>query len=120
MSLDYRTVAIYGWKIEGSELVSRFIKELERYDEDYYDHMEGISQEDTMCGNYFYFGAKIVYQDATEDNAETIVTDELIKKKMKLWEEYIEKYPKFKDILQYIGANVDLTKPQLYVFQHIW
>ena len=111
---------MYGWKISGRETVSNFIKELEAYDEDYYDNMERVIVEDTMCGKYFYFGAKVVYQDATEDNTETIVTDELIKQKMELWEDYLKKYPKFQEILNYIGVDVDLTKPQMYVFQHIW
>jgi hypothetical protein len=120
MGLDYRTVVMYGWKVSGRDKVHALIQELERYDEDYYDHMENVTVEDTMCGNYFYFGAKVVYQDATGDNTETIVTDELIKQKMEQWENYLKKYPKFQEILNYIGVDVDLTKPQMYVFQHIW
>ena len=120
MGLDYRTVVMYGWKVSGRDNVNALIQELERYDEDYYDHMEKVIVEDTMCGKYFYFGAKVVYQDATADKTETIVTDELIKQKMELWEDYLKKYPKFQEILKYIGVDVDLTKPQMYVFQHIW
>lgn len=119
--LDYRTVVMYGWKISGRESVSNFIRELEAYDEDYYNHMERVIVEDTMCGKYFYFGAKLVYQDATADNTETIITDELIKEKMELWKRYLEEHPKFKDILNYVvPGNIDLDKPQMYVFQHIW
>lgn len=117
MGLDYRTVVIKGWKVADRDKVTALISELESWDEDYYDHMDGLMVEDTMCGNYFYFGALLVYQDAVEGE-ESIITDRLIKEKTKKWEDFIEKNPKFLEIVKYVGIH--MGEPQIYVFQHIW
>jgi hypothetical protein len=117
--LDYRCIAIYGWKISGTKNVTNFIHELEDIDENYFDSTfyQSLMIEDTMSGNYVYFGARLVYFDPTEDDNEVIINDELINKVTSKWNKFLEENPDYKKVInKWIGDD----KPQLYVFNHIW
>lgn len=117
--LDYRCVAVYGWKIAERKNVSKFIKEIENVDEDYFDKIFGqkLMVEDTMRGEYIYIGARLVYFDPTEDDKEVIINDELVSKSTEEWNKFLEENPNYKKVInKWIGDD----KPQLYVFNHIW
>lgn len=116
MGLDYRTIAIYGWKVKGNKNVRNLIDELEEWNEDYFDETDDIMIEDTMCGDYIYFGAILAYFDPTEDNQEVIINDDLIAKKTKKWNKYIKDNPKFLEIINKYKSG----DAQLFVFSHIW
>jgi len=120
MGLDNYTKVVYGWKITGKS-VKNITEDLEdvcndEYDSDTYDILENFTTEDTMCGEYFYFGSVLICYDAKEGGCE-ILDDNLIKKKQKDWEEMLNKYPKIKEVFEYYKKD---KKPQIYVFQHIW
>ena len=115
MSLDKRTVVMYGWKAEGRDETKKLCRALERWDAEYYDKLDGLFVEDTMCGEYIYFGAQLVYYDSDEDH-EVIITQEIIEESTKRWNDFIKENPKLDKILKRF-KNGD---PQLYVFSHIW
>ena len=115
MSLDKRTIVMYGWKVEGQNETKKLWRALERWDDEYYDKLDGLLIEDGMCGEYIYFGAQLVYFDPDEEHGE-IINQELIEKSTKRWNDFINANPKLDKILKKF-KNGD---PQLYVFSHIW
>jgi len=115
MGLDNFTKIVYGWKVEKEE-AENLKNDLEVWDEEYYDQVQDVIVEDTMCGNYIYFGAIIASYDAVWDPEEVIVNDDLIKSQMKEWHKFLEKNPEFANLI----SNYQHGEPQLYVFQQIW
>ena len=73
-----------------------------------------------MCGEYIYFGAKLVRYDADE-GGEVIINNELIKKKTDEYHKFLKDHPELDKFLQtQIGINTTSKEPQLYIFQQIW
>lgn len=125
MGLDNYTRVIYGWKVDEKK-VNHIIEEIETVcDEEYHDDMYNIIDdcyiEDTMCGEYFYFGALLgsidVYGAESGGDMEIIVTQELIDKATKKYNDMINKYPKIDKIFKKYAKK---QEPQLYVMQNIW
>lgn len=122
--LDYRVVALYGWKIENKVVnnrkqnnVTNFLKKLQEWDEDYYDDAQEIMVEDTMRGQYVYVGAIMAYFDPTEDDQVVILDDkELQDKAIAKFNKYIDEHPKFDEIFKKYKKG----EPALYLFNHIW
>lgn len=122
--LDYRVVAIYGWKIENKVVnnrkqnnVTNFLKKLQEWDEDYYNDAQEIMVEDTMRGQYIYVGAIMAYFDPTEDNQVVILDDkELQDKAIAKFNKYIDEHPEFDEIFKKYKKG----EPALYLFNHIW
>ena len=115
MGLDRRTVVLYGWKVSGNKKVSKLTRKLEEWDEDYYDKLDSLYVEDTMCGNYLYFGTILVYYDSDELYSE-IITKKLINDSTKKWNDFIKENPEVDNIFKEYKKG----DPQLYVFSHIW
>lgn len=122
--LDYRVVALYGWKIENKVVnnrkqnnVTNFLKKLQEWDEDYYDDAQEIMVEDTMRGQYVYVGAIMAYFDPTEDDQVVILDDkELQDKAIAKFNKYIDEHPEFDEIFKKYKKG----EPALYLFNHIW
>ena len=120
MGLDNYTKAVYGWKIEGRENVREFENELEKVNKNYYDDYCGFFVDDHMCGEYIYFGAKLVNYDADE-GGEVIINNELISNKTDNYHKFLKEHPELDKFLQsQIGINTTSNEPQLYIFQQIW
>lgn len=116
MGLDYRTIAIYGWKVDGEDKVSDFIDSLEEWNNEYYEDCQEVMVEDGMCGKYVYFGAILAYFDPMDDEQEVIINDKLIDEKTKKWNKYIKDNPGFLEVINKYKNG----EPQLIVFNHIW
>lgn len=114
--IDNHTIVIYGWKIEGSDEVRKIGKKLEKVDEEYWDKFQNIMVDDTMCGNYLYFGAILVNYDAGEDPDPVVINSELITEATAEYNKIIEENPELKKVLK----KYMKTPAQLFVFQHIW
>ena len=122
--LDYRVVALYGWKIENKVVnnrkqnnVTNFLKKLQEWDEDYYDDAQEIMVEDSMRGQYVYVGAIMAYFDPTEDDQVVILDDkELQDKAIAKFNKYIDEHPEFDEIFKKYKKG----EPALYLFNHIW
>lgn len=112
--IDNYTTVIYGWKITGRNNVHKFINELECWDDEYYDKVDNIIVEDTMCGEYIYFGAIISHYDANE-GGEVIINNKNIKIATDKWNNFIKENPEFNKIIE----SYKKGEPQLYVFQNI-
>ena len=120
MGLDNSTRVVYGWKIEGSNNVSKFEKALEKVNENYYDDYCDFLIEDTMCGEYIFFGASLVNYDAN-GGGEEILNNQLIKESTDEYHDFLKEHPELDKFLQkQIGKLTTSKEPQLYVFQHIW
>ena len=115
MSLDNRTVAMYGWKVEGRDNVDKFQKDLEDWKKDYWNDIENFIIEDTMSWEYIYFGLELVYYNADEGGSE-VITKKLIHDKFKYWNAYMEGNPALNEIFNKYKNG----EPQLYIFNHIW
>jgi hypothetical protein len=122
--LDYRVVALYGWKIENKVVnnrkqnnVTNFLKKLQEWDENYYDDAQEIIVEDSMRGQYVYVGAIMAYFDPTEDDQVVILDDkELQDKAIAKFNKYIDEHPEFDEIFKKYKKG----EPALYLFNHIW
>lgn len=114
MGVDNMTKIVYGWKVEGYEQVETLKEKLEAINEDYYDFDFFI--EDTMCGNYFYFGAILGSYDAVWSPDEVIINDALSKRETNRYNRFIKDNPEIAKVLDEFKTG----EPQLYVFQHIW
>lgn len=114
--IDYRTVVLYGWKVEGCDEVRKLAKKLEKVNEDYLCNFEDIIVEDTMCGNYLYFGAILVYYDSVDEPDPVIINSELIDKAVSKYHKILEENPELKKVFK----KYTKTPAQLVVFQHIW
>ena len=119
MGLDIYTKVVYGWKIEGHKKIKKFENELEKINENYYDDYCDFFIDDTMCGEYIYFGVKLASYNSDE-RAEVIINNKLIKKATNEYHNFLKEHPELNDFLQkQIGVNTTLKEPQLYVFQQI-
>ena len=114
--IDNHTIVIYGWKIEGSDEVRKIDKKLEKIDEEYLDKFQNIMVDDTMCGNYLYFGAILVNYDANDDPDPIVINSELITEATSEYNKTIEENTELKKVLK----KYTKTPAQLFVFQHIW
>jgi len=114
--IDNYTIVIYGWKIEGSDEVRKVGKKLEKVDEEYWYTFQDIIVDDTMCGNYLYFGAILVNYDAGDDPESVVINSELITEATSKYNKIIEENPELKKVLK----KYTKTPAQLFVFQHIW
>lgn len=120
MGLDNYTRSIFGWKIEGRENVHKFASKLEKINKNYYDEYYNFLVEDTMCGEYIYFGADLVNYDANEEN-EIILDDELIKKATDDYYNFLKEHPELDKFLKkQIGKTTTFKEPKLFIFQQIW
>lgn len=120
MGLDNYTRVVYGWKVEGRKKVEKFEKELEKVNENYWDDYFDFLVTDSMCGDYIYFGARLVNEDA-EDGEEVIINSKLIKEKTDEYHDFLKEHPKLDEFLQkQIGKTTTCKDPQLFVFQQIW
>ena len=113
MGLDNYTKVVYGWKITDKNKLKQIEDDLENWNEDYF--CEDFIVDDTMCGNYIYFGAILTSYDADE-GGEVIIDDELIKTKTKEWNDFLKDNTEFKNIIEKYKEG----DPKLYVFQQIW
>jgi len=116
MGLDYRTIAMYGWKVEDVDKLEEMENDLEDWNEDYYDDLDDFLVEDTMMGRYIYFGVKLVYFDPTDDNQEEIIDEKLVSDAASKWNKYLKDNPEFEKIVNKYKNG----EPKLYVFSHIW
>jgi len=114
--LDNHTIVIYGWKIEGSDEVRKIGRKLEKVDDEYWDKFQNIMIDDTMCGDYLYFGAILVNYDATDDPDPVIINSELITKATLEYNKVLNENFELKKVLK----KYTKTPAQLFVFQHIW
>ncbi len=120
MGLDNYTRSIYGWKVEGRNKVSKFEKELEKINENYWDDYCDFLVDDSMCGNYIYFGADLVNYDANEEE-EVILNSKLIKEATNEYHNFLKDHPELDEFLKtQIGKNTTSKEPQLFIFQQIW
>lgn len=120
MGLDNYTKVVYGWKIEGRKNVKEFDNELEKINKNYCDDYWDFFIDDYMCGEYIYFGAKLVNYNADE-GGEVIINNKLIKKASDEYYNFLKDHPELDKFLQtQIGINTTSKEPQLYVFQQIW
>jgi hypothetical protein len=115
MGLDNYTKVVFGWKVEGEE-VNNLENDLENWDEDYYDKVQDIMIEDTMCGNYIYFGIILCSYDAVYDPEEVIINDDLMIVQSKIWKDFLKDNPEFEKLIE----KYQHGEPKLYVFQNIW
>jgi hypothetical protein len=125
MGLDNYTRVIYGWKVTGKK-IHKIQEELETvceeiYHNDLYNIVDGYIIEDTMCGEYFYFGALLgsmdVYDCERGADNEIIITTELVDKVTSAYNQMLKDYPEIEKIFKKYSKN---KKPQLYVMQNIW
>ena len=112
--IDNNTVVLYGWKVTDDN-IEKLQNELEVWDEDYFDKIQDIIIEDTMCGNYIYFGAILASYDADESE-EVIIDSKLIKKATDVYNKKIKAEPELNKIFKKYAKK----QPKLYVFQNIW
>ena len=122
--LNY-TKVIYGWKVTGKK-IDKIQEELETvceevYHNDLYNIVDGYIIEDTMCGEYFYFGALLgsmdVYDCERGADYEIIITDKLVDKVTSAYNQMLKDYPEIEKIFKKYSKD---KKPQLYVMQNIW
>jgi len=122
--LNY-TKVIYGWKVTGKK-IDKIQEELETvceevYHNDLYNIVDGYIIEDTMCGEYFYFGALLgsmdVYDCERGADYEIIITDKLVDKVTSAYNKMLKDYPEIEKIFKKYSKD---KKPQLYVMQNIW
>ena len=125
MGLDNYTRIFYGWKVTGKQ-VDKIQTEIEDicenvYHNDMYNIIDECYIDDTMCGEYFYFGALLgsidVYDAENGGNDEIIVNDKLINKAISKYNKMIREYPEIDKIF---GKYSNNKKPQLYIMQNIW
>jgi len=114
--IDNHTIVIYGWKIEGSDEVRKINRKLEKINEEYWDKFQNIIIEDTMCGNYLYFGAILVNYDVEENPDHVVINSELIDKATSEYNKTIEENFELKKAFK----KYTKIPAQLFVFQHIW
>ena len=114
--IDNHTIVIYGWKIEGSNEVRKIGRKLAKIDEEYWDKFQNIMIDDTMCGDYLYFGAILVNYDATDDPDPVVINSELITKATSEYNKVLDENFGLKKVLK----KYTKTPAQLFVFQHIW
>lgn len=120
MGLDNYTRVIYGWKVEGNENYKKFTKGLEKINENYYDDYCDFLVEDSMCGEYIFFGADLVNYDADE-GGEVILNQQVIKEATDEYHDFLKENPELDKYLQkQIGKLTTSKEPQLYIFQQIW
>lgn len=112
--LDNYTTLVYGWKLTGDK-VNEIQNELEDFDEDFWDKFQDIMVEDSMCGDYFYFGAILAHYDCNEEDS-LVIDDDLIEKSTDKYNKAIYGYPQLKEIFDKYKNG----EPKLYVFQNIW
>ena len=114
--IDNHTIVIYGWQIEGPDEVKKLDKKLSKIDEEFWDKFQNIIIEDTMCGNYLYFGAILANYDSQSDPDPVCVNSELIDKATSEYNRTLEENPELKKVLK----KYTKTPAQLFVFQNIW
>lgn len=114
--IDNHTIVIYGWKIEDIDEIHKIRKKLEKIDEDYWDKFQNIMIDDTMCGDYLYFGAILVNYDAGDDPDPVVINSELIDKATSEYNKIIEENSELKKVFK----KYTKTPAQLFVFQHVW
>ena len=119
MGLDNYTRVIYGWKVDGSKNVKKFEKALEKINKNYYEDYCDFFVDDTVCGNYIYFGADLVNYDAHEEE-EIILNSKLIKEATDKYHKFLKEHPELDEFLnKQIGKLTTSKDAQLYVFQQI-
>ena len=66
--IDSYTTIVFGWKFTGDkkDKFEELIEELGYYD-DNYAIFEDVFVDDTMCGEYCYFGPIVFHEDNNED-----------------------------------------------------
>lgn len=116
MGLDNYTTLVYGWLVEGRENVKKFDKDLEEWDEDYFDKVQDVIVDDTMCGEYVYFGAIVARYDAEQDDEHHRIVDDLVENSANKWNKFIKDNPGFKEVID----KYKDSEPKLYLFQNIW
>ena len=125
MGLDNYTRVIYGWKVTDKQ-VDKIQKEIEDkcenvYRDDMYNIIDECYVDDSMCGEYFYFGALLgsidVYDAERGADNEIIINDKLINKATSKYNKMLKDYPEIEKIFKKYSKN---KKPQLYVMQNIW
>ena len=112
--IDNNTVVLFGWKVTDNT-VEKLRNELEVWDENYFDKIQDIIIEDTMCGNYIYFGA-ILAQYNADEGGEVIMDSKLIKKATDVYNKKIKAEPELDKIFKKYAKK----QAKLYVFQQIW
>ena len=120
MGLDNYTRSIYGWKVDGNDKVKKFENALEKINENFYEDYYDFFADDSMCGNYIYFGANLVNYDANEEE-EVVLNSKLIKEATDEYHNFLKEHPELDKFLQkQIGKLTTSKEPQLFIFQQIW
>ena len=121
------TYAIQGWKIDDSN------KEREIYDElddicssvygkeDIYEILDGFIIEDSMGGQYLYFGAVLgCLNNKWGDKIDFTISTKLLAEKVSKFNKMCKDYPEIKKIFDFAIENgyTEAKEEQLYIVSH--
>ena len=121
------TYAIQGWKIDDSNKEHEIYDEL--YDvaesvygkEDIYEILDGFIIEDSMGGQYLYFGAVLGRLDnKCGDKIDFTVSTKLLAEKVSKFNKMCKDYPEIKKIFDFAIENgyTEAKEEQLYIVSH--
>ena len=125
--IDNYTYAIQGWKILNSKKVSEISDELwdvveSVYDkDDIYDVLDGFIIDDTMGGQYLYFGAILDHiNNKYEDKLDFVISSKLLIEKISEFDKMCKDYPEIKKIFDFAIENgyTEAKEEQLYIVSH--
>lgn len=126
--IDSYTYAIKGWKITGRDNVHTIYNELDDIcssvygKEDIYEILDGFIIEDSMCGEYLYFGAILNHFNNNENSTDFIIDTKLIAEKVSKFNKMCKDYPEIKKMFDYSIENglTEYKEEQLYITLHIY
>lgn len=116
--VENHTVLLLGWKVQGEDKVREFKKRLDEVDLHWYDKFSGEwFVNDTMMGNYLYFGVILADYDSERDMVgERLITPEYMEHQSNGYRKFLNDNPAIAGVLDMYGPE----SPKLYLFQHIW
>ena len=126
--IDSYTYAIKGWKITGRDNVHTIYTELDDIcssvygKEDIYEILDSFIIEDSMCGEYLYFGAILNYFNNNENSTDFIINTKLIAEKVSKFNKMCKDYPEIKKMFDYSIENglTEYKEEQLYITLHMY
>ena len=114
--IDRYVCLLKGWKITDREHIEEVKNVLEEVG--YYDNvdngLEDFIVDDTMCGNYIYFGTKALYQNANEDWSGVEVNTNLFNNG---WDKFKKWVNTHRDVWQKLEPFC-VEWPRTYLFMH--
>lgn len=125
--IESYTYAIQGWKIDDRNKEHEIYDEL--YDvaesvygkEDIYEILDGFIIEDSMGGQYLYFGAVLGRLDNKwGDKIDFTVSTKLLAEKVSKFNKMCKDYPEIKKIFDFAIENgyTEAKEEQLYIVSH--